>query len=95
MTTTPNTVSELLELNQKEQNPHQELFDLLDELTPSETINLTSSLINKLTKFHWSTVEDIDNGECEEPLKPWFHDSVVLSQVQELFHNMTDFHQQD
>ena len=92
MTTTPSTVNELLELNQKVENPHQELFELLDELTPRETTQLTSQLINKLTKFHWSVVDDIENGECEEPLKPWFHDSVVLAQVQQLFHNLTDIH---
>ncbi len=91
MTTTPNTVSELLELNQGDTNPHQQLFSLLEELSPTETINLTRQLLHNLTRFHWSVVSDIQDGDCEEPLNPWLHDSVVLSQVQQLFDNLTDF----
>ena len=91
MTTTPNTPQELFELNNQRELTPEEVLDVIQQLTPVQTIHLTRLLLNRLENFHWSIVDDINNGECEQPLQPWIHDSTLLSNISILFNNLTDF----
>ena len=90
---TPNTVEELLNLQTQKQegvSPEQ-VLEVVEQLNPVQTIHLTRFLLKRLENFHWGVVEEINNGECDQPLQPWVHDSTLLSNIALMFNNMTDF----
>ena len=96
MTTTPNSPQELFELNNQPKGVSpQQVLEVVEQLTPVQTIHVTRLLLNRLENFHWEIVNQIQEGESQQPLQPWVHDSTLLSNVSILFNNLTDFHQED
>ena len=90
---TPETVSELLELNknQKKELTPEQVLKVVEELTPVQTIHLTRLFLSRLENFHWEIVNQINEGEREAPLQPWVHDATLISNVLMMYQNMTDF----
>ena len=94
---TPETVSELLELNknQKEELTPEQVLEVVEQLTPLQTIHLTRLFLSRLENFHWSVVEDINEGEKDAPLQPWVHDATLISNCLMMYQNMTDFNDEE
>ncbi len=93
MTRTPESPQELFNLNQPKELTPEEVLEVIQQLTPVQTIHLTRLLLNRLENFHWGITDDIQSGECDQPFAPWHHDSTLLSNISILFNNLTDFHE--
>ena len=91
---TPNTVGELLSLNEKEEKKQltgEEVVEVLDQMNPSQTILTVQLLLKRLERFHWEIVDEIKEGEVDQPLQPWVHDSTLISNCLMMWNNLTDF----
>ncbi len=94
MTTTPNSPQELIQMNQqKDEVTKEQILDLMEKLTPVQTIHVTRLMLSRLSDFHWDIVEGINSGEIEQQLQPWVHDATICSNVLQQFENITDFRQ--
>jgi hypothetical protein len=92
LTQTPSTPQELINLNQqKDEVTKEQILDLMEKLTPVQTILVTRLMLSRLSGFHWDIVEGINSGEIEQPLQPWVHDSTIISNCLQQFENLTDF----
>ena len=91
MTMTPNTVSELLELNQSENNKWDDLSTLLEDFNPVETLELVQLLTQKLTNFHFEVVKNHDGSMDDQERFLWIHDGTILGQMLSLMNNLSDF----
>ena len=93
----PNTVNELLELqkNQKKELTPEQVLEVVEELTPVQTIHLTRLFLSRLESFHWEIVNQINEGEKNAPLQPWVHDATLISNCLLMYQNMTDFHEEE
>ena len=94
MTATPNTVQDLLGMQQKEQTYEEKakaLFDLLDEANPEQTAYIAKFLVDRLSTFHFNVIRDhADEWETDKTLA-WMHDATIWAQVQTLMGNISDF----
>ena len=91
MTMTPNSPQELINMNQKNELTGEQVLEMIDELTPVQTIKLTDYLLKKLEQFHYNICRDINNGEIDQPIRIWEHDAYTLTHVRQLYSNLSDF----
>ena len=103
MTTTPNSVNELLNINEERKQQEESetpnpkvLFAELDKLSPVETAFLIKNLVEKVTTFHQFVInkrieEGINTEEQLHEYSLWLLDSkswkVILQEIQ----NISDF----
>ena len=90
MTATPNTVSELLSLNESKSDKWDELSTVLEDFSPVETIELVHMLTHKLNTFHWEVIKNKGEDLNSEEQTLWVHDATILSQVLAIMSNLTD-----
>ena len=95
MTMTPNTVSELLELNKSENNKWEEISTLLEDFNPVETLELIQLLTQKMTIFHFEVVRNHSDDMDDQVKQIWIHDGTVLGQMLTLMNNMSDFNEEE
>jgi hypothetical protein len=90
----PNTVQDLLNMQQPEQSYQEKvntLFDILDEANPEQTAQLVKFLVDRLATFHVNVIsEHSDEWEADKVIA-WTHDSTCWQQIQAIMNNITDF----
>ena len=102
MTHTPDSVNELLEMNnnRKEQEENDTpnmglLFSQLDKLNPQETAHLIRGLVHKVTNFHEFVVtkrmKDGVNDENVSELGLWILDMKSWRMISQEIENISDF----
>ena len=92
---TPNTVSELLELNQSENDKWDDLSNLLEDFNPVETLEVVQLLTQKLATFHFEVVKNRGEEMENEERFLWIHDGTILGQMLSLMNNLSDFQNND
>ena len=98
MTTTPNSPSELFELNnqRKDEEPNMGLlFSELDKLDPKSTAHLIKGLVTKVEAFHEFIVNKrIEDGVTEDNIQEfslWLLDMKSWRLILQEIHNISDF----
>ena len=78
---TPDTVSELLELNTPELTDLEKVEQVMKEVGYSDTLTTVKWLVSNLLEFHTEKCEEL---QCEPNLESWVKDKTVLWTVLEL-----------
>ena len=77
-TSTPNTVTELVNLNTPELTPMEQVEKYCGELNYSQTLQVVRWLCNNLLSFHKEKVETLQQEGETETLTKWVVDSTHL-----------------
>ena len=75
---TPDTVSELLSLNQPEQTDLDRVQEVMSTVGYDDTLTVVRWLTSNLLDFHTERVEEL---ECESNQKTWVRDQQTLNIV--------------
>lgn len=96
MTMTPNSVSELLELNQKRQEQEREVSpeqvkELIGKLNYSDTLDIMKRLLFGIMVYHKQQVETLtQEGEDTGCVLAWHHDAVQLHNAFQLVRHIDE-----
>ena len=97
ITTTPNTVGELLNL-QGNSKTHsvEELVEMIGELSGEEASNLVFQLTKRLASFHWRRHSEIrEAGDPDDQQTAWCHDATLWSNIAIMMANISDIDDDD
>ena len=78
-----NTVDDLIKQNKKK-NPAEEILKLVYQLDPADGLIIVQDILNNLSNFHGSAIENYKSKNETQNAAVWAYDKAVIDAAQEL-----------